>query len=104
MATPQKNKEHIIKNQTSITYIERELEKIEAQLNEVQTIQQRIELTNYKNSNILKGELHTIDTRLKHLEEKNRDAKLSRHDKTALYAAIAATIGLIIVELIKNIF
>jgi len=100
-ATPQKNKEHIIKNQTSITYIERELEKIEAQLNEVQTIQQRIELTNYKNSNILKGELHTIDNRLQHLEEKNRDAKLSRHDKTALYGSLITLLGLVAVEIIR---
>ena len=98
--TPQKNKEHIIKNQTSITYIERELQQIKNQLNEVQSATYKFELNSLPN---IQTTLQTINTRLKHLEETNRDAKLSRHDKLALYTTIAATLGLIIVELIKNI-
>ena len=97
MATPQKNKEHIIKNQTSITYIERELQQIKNQLNEVQSASYKFELNSLPS---LQTTLQNIENRLTHLET-NRDAKLSRHDKTALYGSLLTLLGLVAVEIIR---
>ncbi|MCL2477799.1 hypothetical protein [Candidatus Bathycorpusculum sp.] len=99
-ATPQKNKEHIIKNQTSITYIERELQQIKNQLHEVQSTHYKFELNHIPS---ILNTLTNIDSRLEHIEEKDRSTRLSFRDKLALYTTITAAIGLIIVEVIKII-
>jgi hypothetical protein len=66
----------------------------------VQSTHYRVELTSIPN---IQTTLHNIETRIEHLEEKHSDAKLSGHDKTTLYGSLFALIGLIAVEIIKNI-
>jgi|GEM_PF-2754065 len=96
--TPQKNKEHIIKNAVSITYIKRELQQIKNQLHEVQSTHYKFELNHIPH---IQTTLQNIETRLTHLETKTNDAHLSFRDKLALYTTITASLGLVIVEVIK---
>jgi hypothetical protein len=101
MTAPVTAKERITKNAVSITYIEQKLEKIETQLNQIQNDHHTFELTSIP---LIQQNLQNIQTHLEQHQTQDRDAKLNKQDKTALYGSLFALIGLIAVEIIKNIF
>ncbi|MDR0471680.1 MAG: hypothetical protein LBH79_08175 [Nitrososphaerota archaeon] len=98
MATPQTPRERITKNETNITHIKQTLQTIQTQLNEVQSTHYRVELNSIPN---IQTTLQNIENRIQHLETKTSDAKLSGHDKTALYGSLITLIGLVVVEVLR---
>lgn len=98
---PQTAKERITKNETNINYIKQKLEKIETQLTNIQNNHHKYELTTIP---LIQQNLTNIQTHLEQHQTQEQNAKLNKHDKTAIYGSLFALIGLIAVEIIKNIF
>jgi hypothetical protein len=57
-----------------------------------------VELTSIPN---IQSSLQNIKNRIQHLETKTSDAKLSGHDKTALYGSLITLLSLVIVKVLR---